>query len=118
MITSPLGRKFIKKCTLYAAKVSNNKAVTKALIYNYISLMDCFQNDVVEFRKVECTMGVLIILFHFAHLNLRDVDILKRLRRAYERELRKKFIKLRRQMQKGFLKWHPNFADSDKGNMN
>jgi len=115
MVTSRAGRKFVKMCTAFAAEVPA-AAVPSALFSRYINLMASFYNDVVQFRKVECTMNILVNLFHWAGLNLSKIRILKRLRTAYERDLHYYYFKLVWMVQKSFIKWHPDFADSDKRN--
>ena len=114
MTTSPAGRKFVKRCRTFAAQVSA-ASVPKAsgLLQRYINLMSSFDNDVVQFRKVESTMNMLVSLFHWAKLSMNKIHVLKRLRADYESNLRNCYFKLVRKVQTSFIKWHPDYADTD-----
>jgi len=113
MKTSRAGRKFVNACKTFATQISA-EVVPSGLIARYIIMMDSICNDVVQFRKVEGTMNMLVTFFHWAGLSISKMQKLKRLRAVHERYMHDKYFKFVRKLQSSFVKWHPNYADSHK----
>ena len=111
MKTSRAGRKFVNACKTFATQISA-EVVPSGLIARYIIMMDSICNDVVQFRKVEGTMNMLVTFFHWAGLSISKLQKLKRLRAVHERYLHDKYFKFVWKLQSSFVKWHPNYADS------